>query len=221
MGPQATIELYQRIVHHTGAETDQEHLRAIIDSNPKIPDRQAAMAGTGPDPTPALCETARNLERAGAGFLVIPCNSAHIFLPAIRASVDIPVLSIVEETLLALRERLPTLHTLGLMATDAVANTGLYATPLQEEGIRVLVPSATGQRLLTEAVYAVKAGYTDSRVRSQMASVAKGLIRSGSQVLLLACTEIPLVLGPTDVEVPVLDTLDILARAAVREAGCT
>jgi aspartate racemase len=65
MGPEATIDLFYKIVKFTPAEKDQDHLRIIIDNNPKIPDRTAAILKKGEDPLPALQETARNLEKAG------------------------------------------------------------------------------------------------------------------------------------------------------------
>jgi len=68
LGPWATLDLFEKILRLTPAQRDQDHLRIIIDNNPKIPDRQSAILGDGEDPTPALVATARNLEAAGAGF---------------------------------------------------------------------------------------------------------------------------------------------------------
>ncbi|GAJ09165.1 unnamed protein product, partial [marine sediment metagenome] len=82
MGPEATIDLFYKIIKFNPSEKDQDHLRIIIDNNPKIPDRTAAILGKGEDPLPALQETARNLEKAGANFIIIPCNTAHYFLPS-------------------------------------------------------------------------------------------------------------------------------------------
>ena len=221
MGPEATVDLYRRILLHTEARTDQEHFRVIIDSNPKIPDRTAGLLDQGEDPAPLLCETARNLERAGADFVVMPCNTAHAFLLQIRASVGIPVLSIVDETIRALRERLPKAKRVGLMATLGVVKTRLYDDPLRKRGIATLMPTPQNQALLGEVTSSVKAGDKGPVVRAQAKAVARALIGAGAQALLLACTEIPLVLGPEDLEVPVLDTLEVLALAAVREARAT
>lgn len=77
MGPEATVELYRSIVSITPAKKDQDHFRILIDNNPKIPDRTAAILGRGSDPFPDLLESARILEQAGASFLIIPCNTAH------------------------------------------------------------------------------------------------------------------------------------------------
>ena len=84
MGPEATVEIFERIVNGTPAKTDQDHLRMIIDNNPGIPDRTAAILKKGPDPLPALIRSAQVLQQAGADFLVIPCNTAHYWLPKLR-----------------------------------------------------------------------------------------------------------------------------------------
>ncbi len=66
MGPEATLDLFQKIIKNTKAVRDQDHIRVLIDSNPKIPDRTRAILGSGENPLPLMIETARNLERAGA-----------------------------------------------------------------------------------------------------------------------------------------------------------
>ena len=218
MGPDATVDLYRRILLHTGAKTDQEHFHTIIDSNPSIPDRTAAVLYQGEDPSPLLGEIARNLENAGADFLVMPCNTAHYFLQQIRKCVHIPVLSIVSETIDALCKRFPDARRVGLMATPAVVKTRLYENPLLERGISTLIPDERSQQLLFDAIHSVKAGDRGPEVKADVKAVAQELILAGAEALLLACTEIPLVLGPEDIDVPVLDTLEVLALAAVREA---
>ena len=220
MGPEATIDLYAKITQHTDAEVDQDHLRVIVDSNPKIPSRQAAILEGGEDPTSALCETARNLERAGADFLVIPCNSAHVFLSPVRQSVNIPVLSMVEETANAVRDRFPELRTVGLMAATAIMDTRLYARAFDEGGISTVVPTADEQRLVMDAIFSVKAGDKGGRIKAQLQTVAEELVSRGAQAIILACTELPLVIGPSDIEVPVVDATEVLALAAIREARC-
>jgi aspartate racemase len=220
MGPEATIDLYAKITQHTDAEVDQDHLHVIVDSNPKIPSRQAAILEGGEDPTGALCETARNLERAGADFLVIPCNSAHVFLSPIKQSVNIPVLSMVEETINAVRARLPELRTVGLMGATAIVKTRLYARAFDESGISTVVPTAGEQRLVMEAIFSIKAGNKGGRIKTQLQTVARELVSRGAQAIILACTELPLVLGSNDIEVPVVDATEVLALAAIREARC-
>ena len=103
MGPLATADLFEKIIVHTKAACDQDHLRVIIDSNTNIPDRTAAILHGGADPVPELTASARGLERMGAELLVMPCNTAHNFYDAVQGAVSIPVLHMVRLTAQALR----------------------------------------------------------------------------------------------------------------------
>lgn len=217
MGPEATLDLYRRIIENTPARVDQDHIHVIIDSNPKIPNRNLAIMQGGENPSAALCDTARNLEKAGADFLIMPCNSAHIFLSEFRDCVKIPILSIVDETVLALIELVPGVRAVGLLATPAVVRTRLYAEPLQARGVTTLAPDEESQKEVYGVISSVKAGDKSAPVRARIKIEAEKLVARGAQAVLLACTEIPLVMSGADLSVPVLDTIEILARAAVRE----
>jgi len=77
MGPLATVDLFRRIVMKTPAKKDQDHPRIIIYNNSKVPDRTAYILGRGEDPLPELIDSAKKLEQWGAGFIIMPCNTAH------------------------------------------------------------------------------------------------------------------------------------------------
>ena len=94
MGPEATVDCFEKIIKNTPAARDQDHLRVVIDSNPKVPDRTAAIIGNGESPVPVLAAGCRALERAGADFIIIPCVSAHVFLTEIQQQSELPILSI-------------------------------------------------------------------------------------------------------------------------------
>src|SRR5262245_548985 len=89
MGPAATADLFAKLIAATNAKLDQDHLHILIDNNPRIPNRNDAIAGRGPSPAPHLAASARKLQDAGADFLVIACNTAHAFQPEIEAAVSI------------------------------------------------------------------------------------------------------------------------------------
>jgi len=218
LGPWATVDLFEKILRLTPAQRDQDHLRIIIDNNPKIPDRSPAILGSGKDPTPALVATAVNLERAGADFIVIPCNTAHAFYGAIAAAVSIPVLHIMEEVASAARQLVPGLLRVGILATRATTAAGLYHRAFERIGVRVLAPDDAGQEKVTRVIYGVKAGRHGAEGTRQVRPVADDLIARGAQAIVLGCTELPFVLRPSDVTVPLLDSNLILAQAAVRVA---
>lgn len=95
MGPAAGVDFCARVVAAHDAPRDQDHPPCILYSATQVPDRTAFLSGEGPDPAPALVAAARTLEAAGADFIAIPCNSAHAFLDAIRAAVEVPILDMI------------------------------------------------------------------------------------------------------------------------------
>ena len=216
-GPEATLDLFRRIIENTPAKTDQEHFRTVIDCNPKGPNPNSAITRGTADPTPTLCATARNLEKAGADFIIIPCNTVHIFPDAIQASVSIPIYSIVDETVDVLLAQVPQISQVGLLASPAVVAKGLYAKKLGAKGVGTITPHEEGIQLVHDVIFAVKAGDKGPRVKAKLLKAANDLISRGAGAIILGCTELPLVLGPGDLSVPAIDTLEVLALAAVRE----
>ncbi len=217
MGPEATCDLYLKIIRNTPADKDQEHFRTIIDSNPKIPDRTAYIMGNGQDPRPALIETAKNVEDAGASFLVLPCNTAHYFYTDVINAVKIPVLHMMNEVSLHLKDQV---DRVGILASTGTIKTKLYEKALSRVGIELIVPDENGQDKTNQAIYLIKSGMFD-KARKIALQQSESLIKRGAQSIIAGCTEIPLILKQGDLEVDVIDATDILAKACVRFAGET
>jgi len=213
MGPEATLELFRRILKRTPAKSDQEHLRIIIDNNPKIPDRTKAILHGGEDPLPLLKSTAQNLEKAGASFILIPCNSAHYFLGKIREAVNIPIIDMLGETVARIKEQ-----RVGLLAADGTAKSGLYQKYCQERGIEVLNPHNSEQEIVMKLIYEIKSGEICSKGKDRLIKVADGLIKRGAKAIIVGCTELSLLLKEGDIQVTLYDPLDILAQRAVELA---
>ena len=222
MGPEATVSLFRRIVEVTGATRDQDHIRIIIDNNPKIPDRTPAILGGGESPVPLMVSTARNLEHAGADFIVIPCVSAHHFIDSLQEAISIPILSIVDAVIAELGRNSPTLDTVGLLATSGTITGGHFQRGLEEAGYVVKVPVSSDQeKLVMEAIYGdrgIKAGFLSAENRSKLMEASRRLMEMGAQGIIGGCTEVPLVLNQEDLSVPFFDSLLILARESVKEA---
>ncbi|MCA1809861.1 MAG: aspartate/glutamate racemase family protein [Kiritimatiellia bacterium] len=224
VGPEATAELFRRIIRMTGAQCDQDHLPVIIFNNPAIPDRTAAIIGRGASPLPALKDTARRLEKAGADCIAIPCNTAHFFLPQIRRAVHIPVLDMIDATAACIAAVHPGVRRVGLLATTGTVRSRLYHAALRRRRVRVIVPPASAQRdLVMAAIYGregIKAGAR--RRPAQMLRQAAELLREADAGLLIAgCTEISMVLRGRCAGLPLVDPLTVLAREAIRQAGET
>jgi aspartate racemase len=214
MGPEATADLFLKIIRATPARCDQEHLRVIIDSNPAIPDRTACILGHGPDPLPELVATATNLERAGATLLVMPCNTAHYFHARLQAAVGIPVLHMMAETAAYIDRSWPEVRRVGVLASTGTIRSRLYDRALASTGREALVPDAPVQEQVMAAIYAVKAGQ-HSAARAALLPAVCALEDAGAELIIAGCTELPLILGPGDAGCPLVDPTEILARAAV------
>ena len=209
MGPAATVELFRRIVAFTPAARDQDHLRIIIDNNPRIPDRTAAILGEGESPLPLLIETAHILEDAGAELLAIPCNTAHFYLPQLQDKVRVPIVNMIEETVRAVRE-----SRIGLLATDGTVKAEVYQRACAVQGVDLVLPPPRDQRWLMEAIYGIKSGATPTRFESGMEDIIGRLRARGVQGVIIGCTELSLI--PIErSSIAVYDALDILARRVV------
>lgn len=222
MGPEATLSLFEKIIANTPATRDQDHLRVIIDSNAKIPDRTPAILGQGETPVPAIIESGRTLERAGADFIVIPCVSAHFFLDELSGQLTLPILSLFDAVAEELERQQPVPAAVGLLATTGTIHGGRFQERLQKRGIDTLVPGLDDQKRVMSVIYRVKAtssGAGREEMRSELRSVVTTLVDRGAQAIVAGCTEIPLVLRSQDVPLPFFDSLVVLARAAIVRAG--
>ena len=218
MGPEATIDLFQKIVKLTPAKKDQEHIRIIIDNNPKIPDRTKAILYNGENPLPELVRTAQNLESAGTDFIIIACNTAHYYFHKIQKTVNIPILNIMQETASCIHNIFPSLNKISLFATEGTIHTGLYQSYLDNFAIETLIPSSKEQKELMEIIYGVKSGQDINLLKKQIIEIAGLQIDRGAEAIIAGCTEIPLVLQDGDIPIPVIDPTLILAKKAVEEA---
>ena len=224
MGPEATLDCFAKIIKSTPAKKDQEHLRVIIDSNPKIPDRPAAIIGKGESPVPALIHGCRCLQLAGADFIIIPCVTAHFFLEEIRREVKLPILSILDVVTETIVREYPQITNVGLLAITATINSGLFQKRLAADNIQTLVPDEVGQSTVMAAVADIKKtqpARSRAQITADLIATAEGLVSRGARGIVAGCTEIPLALKPEHLAVPCFDALTILARAAIFEAGRT
>lgn len=222
MGPEATLNLFGKIIANTPAMKDQDHLRVLIDSNPHVPDRTAAILGGGESPVPVMKAGIAALLRAGADFVVIPCVSAHFFLDELQRDAGLPILSMFDVTAEHIRQHHAHIRTVGMLATTGTLKGGCFRAKLEQSGIITLAPEEPDQERVMTAIYAIK-GAADVRDRemigAELRAVAERLARRGAQGVVAGCTEIPLVLRPGDLDIPVFDTLLLLARAAITAAG--
>ena len=211
MGPEATVDLMRRIIAATPAQDDIDHVHLLVDNNPKVPSRIAALIdGTGPSPAPAIVAMAKRLEAAGADVLAIACNTAHAYAPEVRAATSIPLLDMIDLTSQRISRMTLKFRRVGLLASTAVVTLGLYRRRLSALGIDLITPS--DQNYLMEVIKAVKRGDSGLRTRERFASIARDLMHDRIDLLLVACTELSVLADSLDEGFPTLDALEVLAR---------
>lgn len=220
MGPDATCALFDRIIKFTNAKCDSDHIRIIIDNNPKIPDRTAAILGNSVSPVSELVKTATNLQNSGANFIVIPCITSHYFYQEIQSEIDIPILNALEITKEHIDNHLGNISKIGVIATSGTIRTNLFHKILIDK--EVIIPTELEQReYVMEIIYGkegVKAGNRTGKVKEYLAEIVGRLKDRGAEAIIAGCTEISIVLEQSDIDVPLIDPLTLMAKKSVELA---
>lgn len=221
MGPAATVDLLQRIIDLTPASDDADHLRILVDNNPKVPSRIGALLeGSGLDPAPALVAMAQGLVASGAELLAMPCNTAHVYYPQLASQVPVPVINLIDVVGEALFREHPDAVRVGLLASSAVQKIDLYGRGLARRSVETVFPQADYQQQVMSLIRAVKAKADGPESQQVLAAAIADLLAQNCDVIVIACTELSVLAGDIGVgaDVPVLDAAQILAEEVVRRA---
>ena len=208
MGPAATVDFLTKLQAATPATRDADHVRVVMDLNPRVIDRHG-------DPDGAIAELAEmsvTLRTAGAQVLAMPCNTAHIAAGAIREASGLPFIDMIDEAVAAARAT--GARDVGVIATPG--GTALYVERLAAAGLTPvrLTPEAQDQAMAL--IGRIKAGDVGPEVRAGMEGLAAGLAAAGAGAIIAGCTEVPLALAPDGQAAPLIDATDALAQACVR-----
>ncbi len=216
MGPYATCAFMKCILDNTPASCDSDHLHLIIDNNPHIPSRTRAFLESGPDPVPMMIASAQSLITAGADILVMPCNSAHFFLPAVCAVHPFPFINMIEETCKLIINQ--GAKTVGVLAGEVTVKAGLYEQVLGKKNIRVLQVSDEEQKLVRAIIEDVKKNIVSNVTLRCLDTVTRSLENRGADTIVLGCTELPLVAQHMSTECSLVDSMLCLAQTLIKRA---
>ncbi len=219
MGPLATADLFRKIVLMTEAGCDNEHIRIYIDNNSQIPDRTGAILSGGADPVPQMSDALRHLEACGADCIIMPCNTAHYFLPRLQEQTSVPFISMLQATAKACAARFPG-KTACVMGTKGTLASGLYNKALEAEGVACILPDEAQRDVLMYAIYdCVKGGKPLETVREPMEALMADLTAKGADYFILGCTELPIVAEELALDGSFIDPTSELAKAAIQFCG--
>jgi len=217
MGPLATADFFSKVIAATPAAGDEGHVPLLIQSDPRIPSRPAAILRGGESPLPALLAGRDRLIAAGATALAMPCNTAHFWFAELLEDCPVPFLSIVDATCNEAASRAASGARVGLIATGATLATHLFDQRLEALGLVPLLPEdADMTALVLPAIAFVKAGRAHEG-GELVEQAVQALLTRGATIVVLACTETPLALDAVQspLRANCVDCTAALARACV------
>ncbi len=218
MSPESTTEYYEYITHtYTERFGDYGYPEIIIYSVSFQPYVDWPNADRWDLVAQGLGEAAQRLEAAGADFIVIATNTMHLVFDQVQASVNVPMLSLLDAVGEAILAR--GIKTVGLLGTKFTMEKTFYQDGLTRKGITVLTPNAGDREYVNCVIYdELVAGQIRDKSRAGLVAIIKKLAARGAEGVVLGCTEIPLLVSETDVGIPLFDTTTIHAQAALNYA---
>lgn len=215
MGPDATVDFMAKVIEKTPASSDQDHVRMLVEHNPRIPSRQLALRGEGEDPGPVIVQMAARLEASGADFIVMPCNAAHAWQDDIVAATSIPFISIIEESVSRSLQCTRDGGAIGLLTTPGCFAAGLYQRALTDVKRVAVLQSPEELAETMSLIDRIKGGDRSKPVATGLCKLTDLLASRGAETVIAACTELPLVLDQSMLTIPLVASTDALAEKTV------
>lgn len=213
MGPLATAYFMELVVRMTDAGADYEHIPMTILNRPEIPDRTSYIVGKSSNsPLDAMIQAGNRLANQQVDFIAIPCVTAYYFYRQLREGIKAPVLNMIEETAVCLKEE--GIRKVGLMATDGTISSGFFKEGLKQQGICVAEPSVEGQKRVMEIIYGSIKANRPVQIED-FNRVDKELRENGAEAVILGCTELSMIHRDFPLGPGFLDSMEALARKSV------
>ena len=217
LGPETTSEFYLELIFSCQKLNRVNRPPILIYSVPLPYDieEDAIARGKGEERcVPFISEAAKKLEKAGADFLVMPCNSLHAFIEDIRSVVKNPVLSIVEETTKFLKKE--NISEVGIISTSITLNKKSYENSFMANGIKQITPDDFQQAKIGKMIHNLVSNRHDNKDREELIKVINDFETKGIDHVILACTDLQLLI-PHHPRLKIYDTMKIFAEATVQE----
>ena len=220
MGPGASAYFYQLLVklaqQKYGAQQDTDYPSMIIYSLPLAGFTELGVADDKAVKK-QLIAGVRKLEKAGADFIVIPCNSVHQFYNDMQKTVAVPIISIIEATIKEVKKK--DMRKVGVLSSETMKKLGLYHKALQENGNKVLLADNKQQEMVNKLILSVMTGdYALGEVKI-LDKIISDFASKGAEGVVIGCTELPLIAqNIVRRDIVLFDSTLILAETALARA---
>lgn len=214
----STIDYYRHLNQLVQQRLGAQHsARLLLHSVDFEEIRQRTFANDWAAIAAHMTAVARQLEQAGAHCLLLGANTMHHIAGEVQAHISIPLLHIADATAKAIAAQ--GLQTVALLGTRYTMQLPFYHQRLAAHGIQAMVPSANDQQVVHDAIYnEMASGIFADATRQQYNAIIATLQQQGARGVIMGCTEIPLLLRPAELSLPLFDTARLHAEAAVQFA---
>lgn len=220
-GPTSTADFYMRIIKYYQDNFGTRHVGdfppMIIFSVP-TPDLVEVIEDEEKTFT-LIADAIKKLEQDGCDFIVIVCNALQYLLERFQTLVKIPIIGIVPIVTDHIKGK--GYKTVGILAADTTTRKKVYDHFWEEKGIKLIKPNQTDQYIVEGVILDEYSGKTNPENTEKIKKVAKKLHKNGAETVMLACTELPLILKQKDIDIPLIDCTEIYAQKTAQYSSKT
>lgn len=216
MGPLCTAMFYQKLVIHTKANKDQDHIPTVIISDPQIPDRtEAILTGKNEDILlKKVKENLENLKKQGVSNIAIPCNTMHYYYDTFKEYTSVNIINMVEETLKYCKAKKA--KNVAVLGTLATMNCGIYEKYAKNIGINIIPMDEKIKKFTMDTIYQIKE--TNETNHKEFLSMVEELKNTKVDAIILACTELSLIEDIATYDF-VIDAMVVLVYRSILQSG--
>jgi len=222
MGSHATVSMFRQLINHSPAKTDQEYMEVLIHNNTCIPDRTQGLLYNGSDPLPEMIRSVKLLEQCGATIIVLACITAHNYYDQLAESLEkARLFHVVKETADYACHTYPHVKKVGVLATEGSLKTNLWKNEFNHRDIDTLMLSDHDQmEYFNNVIYGskgIKAGYQGDHLKSKLLEGCNQLREMGAEVIIGACSELPLLISQRDLHIPYIDSMQVAVKKLIEQ----
>lgn len=219
MAPESTAEYYRILISLTKERGWGKRYPVIIVYSLNFEKFYKLLSnGKNAEVVSLLSDGINSLEKAGADFALMASNTPHMFFDEVEKNSSIPLLSIVEAT--AKEAKNGNYKKIGLLGTNFTMEGEFYEDVFKERDIELVVPPKDERDFIDRVIFSeLTSGKYQEKTKNRLIRITEKMIRKKEiEAAALACTELPLILNRNDLEIPVLNTTKIHAKAALEYA---
>ena len=211
IGPESTIVYYQSIIANVQERIGSKEVlpELFINSINMYKLFQLLSNGQREELIDYLAEAVQKLKHVGADFVVMSGNTPHIVFAEIQQKVQIPMISIIEETFLNVKKI--DLQKIGLIGTKFTMENDFFKDPFAADNRNILVPNKSEQTYIhKKIVEELENGLVYEETKQRFLEIIQQMVkRDGIQGMILGCTELPMLIQKEDVSIPTFNTTEI------------